>query len=373
MVEKLSQRHRDLIIAQVALIEAQSAHATLNERNAAIQQELDATRNELEEANQVFAAATNKARQFKPAIDKISKRRDEDEEFAELMLSVADMSRDQMEAEITAEEAKLEMTRDTDRNVIREFEERAKKIESLQTQQATFNQRVGDISAAILEIRGKWEPTLDALIERISAKFSESFDRIGCAGEVKLDKPSDDPEELAKLGVTEGTLPEGTNSNFDSWSILLMVKFRENESLNVLDAHRQSGGERAVSTIFYLMALQSLSRSPFRVVDEINQGMDPRNERMVHGRLVDICSENAADNDEDDEQGTASGGQYFLITPKLLTDLSYKRGMKVLCVVSGDYMPDNYGEVDFKRCLQVAKRLGMGARAGASRAQPVLA
>lgn len=55
----------------------------------------------------------------------------------------------------------------------------------------------------------------------------------------------------------------------------------ESEPLSVLDSHRQSGGERAVSTIFYLMALQSLARAPFRLVDEINQGMDPRNERYV--------------------------------------------------------------------------------------------
>jgi hypothetical protein len=34
------------------------------------------------------------------------------------------------------------------------------------------------------------------------------------------------------------------------------------------------------------MALQSLARAPFRVVDEINQGMDPRNERMVHAKVV---------------------------------------------------------------------------------------
>ncbi|CRK41682.1 hypothetical protein BN1723_018874, partial [Verticillium longisporum] len=67
-----------------------------------------------------------------------------------------------------------------------------------------------------------------------------------------------------------------------------MVKFRQSETLQKLDQHRQSGGERAVSTIFFLMALQSMARSPFRVVDEINQGMDPRNERMVHERMVEI-------------------------------------------------------------------------------------
>ena len=40
------------------------------------------------------------------------------------------------------------------------------------------------------------------------------------------------------------------------------------------------------------MSLQSLTRSPFRVVDEINQGMDPRNERLVHARMVAIATGN---------------------------------------------------------------------------------
>ena len=64
------------------------------------------------------------------------------------------------------------------------------------------------------------------------------------------------------------------------------MPFSESEPLSVLDNHRQSGGERAVSTIFYLMALQSLARAPFRLVDEINQGMDPINERKVRGGCV---------------------------------------------------------------------------------------
>jgi hypothetical protein len=42
-------------------------------------------------------------------------------------------------------------------------------------------------------------------------------------------------------------------------------------TLQVLDANVHSGGERSVSTILYLMAMQDLQRSPFRVVDEINQ------------------------------------------------------------------------------------------------------
>lgn len=50
---------------------------------------------------------------------------------------------------------------------------------------------------------------------------------------------------------------------------------------------------------------QDLQHSPFRVVDEINQGMDPKNERGVFSRIVlNSCG--------------PSRKQYFLITPKLL-------------------------------------------------------
>lgn len=122
----------------------------------------------------------------------------------------------------------------------------------------------------------------------------------------------------------------------------------ENETLQKLTAHRQSGGERAVSTIFYLMALQSMAQSPFRVVDEINQGMDPRNERMVHERMVEIaCREHTS--------------QYFLITPKLLTGLRYDPKMRVLCIASGEHMPREGRKLDFARCLKVQKGLMAGA------------
>lgn len=92
------------------------------------------------------------------------------------------------------------------------------------------------------------------------------------------------------------------------------------------------------------MSLQSLAQAPFRVVDEINQGMDPRNERMVHERMVEIaCKEHTS--------------QYFLITPKLLTGLRYDRRMKVLCIASGAWMPTDYKKLDMGKILGVKRAL----------------
>ena len=79
--------------------------------------------------------------------------------------------------------------------------------------------------------------------------------------------------------------------------------------------------------MLYLIALQDLSQSPFRVVDEINQGMDPRNERNIHKEIVHAaCGKNKS--------------QYFLITPKLLPNLEYHDDIRILCVMNGAWQPE---------------------------------
>jgi len=101
----------------------------------------------------------------------------------------------------------------------------------------------------------------------------------------------------------------------------------------VLSAQRQSGGERSVSTIMYLMALQDMMVSPFRCVDEINQGLDDRNERLVFRRIVENSCRPTG------RRGlTDHSGQYFLITPKLLPNLTdmENEAMTVLCIFNGE-------------------------------------
>ena len=127
--------------------------------------------------------------------------------------------------------------------------------------------------------------------------------------------------------------------------MMLTVANRANETLQRLDQHRQSGGERAVSTIFYLMSLQSMAQAPFRVVDEINQGMDPRNERMVHERMVEIaCREHTS--------------QYFLITPKLLPNLRYDEHMMVHTIVSGEFVdPQGTEKMNFAKFAKIQRKV----------------
>ncbi|KAF2722203.1 putative ABC/SMC5 protein [Polychaeton citri CBS 116435] len=245
---------------------------------------------------------------------------------------------EQVDAEIESLTSRLEMTLagGGSRNVIQEYETRAQKIEEKRQEVASLEAQVAAIDAKIRKVRQQWEPQLDALTAQISEAFTENFARIQCSGEVVVWKEEAD---------------------FEKWAIHIMVKFRESDPLTRLSAQRQSGGERAVSTIFYLMALQSLARAPFRVVDEINQGMDPRNERLVHSRMVEIACGGA-------ETGSS---QYFLITPKLLHGLRYHPRMRVLSIFSGDFVPGAKAEKDFealaRRAVQIKKGVGFGTAA----------
>ncbi|KAH0538080.1 hypothetical protein FGG08_005292 [Glutinoglossum americanum] len=322
-VKALEDLHQDLLQAEIMLIEANSDLEVLAQRNQSVRDMLEANR---QEADKVVCEHEETSKVAKALIGECQRIINDsglsEEEHDFLKQLPEGQTEEDLETEIEAEKARLELLHQGNPNVVREYEARQERIARLEEAIAKDNKLLEDFEYGIADIRDKWEPELDNLVKSISEAFSHSFEQIGCAGEVGVHKDED----------------------FDQWSIEIQVKFRENEELSILDSHRQSGGERAVSTIFYLMALQSLARAPFRVVDEINQGMDPRNERMVHERMVNIaCQEHTS--------------QYFLITPKLLPDLKYHPRMNVHCIASGEYMPDDFEKIDHERVLRLQRAI----------------
>ncbi|KAL2003544.1 hypothetical protein VTN02DRAFT_3434 [Thermoascus thermophilus] len=365
-VENLRKLHEELIKAEIRHIEALSDFETLKDRNLEVRETLEAKRTEVKEAMRHLKEVTETGKRLFNEAQAVVEASNSQPDLKELLPTLSGHTSEQLEADIDSEKARLELTHEGSARIIEEFEDRERQIQKLREKLSDFETQLADYDHAINEIRGKWEPKLDALVQKISDAFSDSFARIGCAGQVTIDKAEEAP----------GPNGEPGGSDFDQWSIQILVKFREHENLSLLDSHRQSGGERAVSTIFYLMALQSLSASPFRVVDEINQGMDPRNERMVHERMVDIaCAGPSGGSGSDDDVGGGGGSQYFLITPKLLSGLVYKPGMKVLCIVSGEHMPEDYNLVDFGRAVrrmkEVAEATGGSRSKGKGRARAI--
>ncbi|KAF1812653.1 P-loop containing nucleoside triphosphate hydrolase protein [Eremomyces bilateralis CBS 781.70] len=321
-VASLRNLHQKLVEVQIWQIEAESDLEVLKERNRSINQQLkdaDAQLTILQrESEAIKKEAHALSNQYQQIHDSLTD--DERELFEEM--SGAGLTMEQLDVDIEGLKTRIELIGERNPGIIKQFEKREQDIRNLEHKLETWERQLEESETKITEIRQKWEPELDTLIAKINDAYAHNFERIGCAGQVSVYKDED----------------------FSKWEIRIYVKFREHEELSLLDSHRQSGGERSVSTIFYLMALQTLARSPFRVVDEINQGMDPRNERTVHERMVDIaCAEHTS--------------QYFLITPKLLTGLKYHPRMKLHVINSGEYVPGDLHDLNFKNCVEKALTL----------------
>nr|XP_057941477.1 structural maintenance of chromosomes protein 5 isoform X2 [Doryrhamphus excisus] len=201
---------------------------------------------------------------------------------------------DELDAMLNEERSRAECFTGLSKTVVQEYQKREQEIKQLE-------QEVNAKNAALTAFR---------------QNISE------CAGEVDLHFENEE--------------------EYDKYGISIRVKFHNSSQLHELTPFHQSGGERSVSTMLYLMALQELNRCPFRVVDEINQGMDPVNERRVFDIVVHTaCKETTS--------------QYFFITPKLLNNLEYAQEMTVLCVHNGARMlpPNQWDEEAFtRRCLR---------------------
>lgn len=98
---------------------------------------------------------------------------------------------------------------------------------------------VPDVS--LYAMQGSWLPEVKRMVGVVDEHFRRMLRNMGCNGQVSL-----------YCGCPEF---DGCNA-FDKYAIHIRVKFRDEEALQLLTANRQSGGERAVCTILYIIALQ---------------------------------------------------------------------------------------------------------------------
>lgn len=203
-------------------------------------------------------------------------------------------------------QAQREVLITADDNVVNEYNRRLQTIDSLREKMESLQSKVRAENKRLEDSRSKWLPDIKELTEQLSSSFSEFMSRMGCAGDVSLENAEDE-------------------NDFTKYGLMIRVRFRDNEKLRELTAQHQSGGERAVSTALYLLALQGLTTVPFRCVDEINQGMDQRNERRMFEMLMETTSAEDA-------------SQYFFVTPKLLNNLQYNERVNFMVVYNSPTM-----------------------------------
>ncbi|XP_055533041.1 structural maintenance of chromosomes protein 5 [Wyeomyia smithii] len=194
-------------------------------------------------------------------------------------------------------------------NILEEYETRCKQIEKLREEIERTSKSTNDLEIEMQKLHDEWYPAISRVVQIINENFTRFMSSMGFAGEVEITKKDD--------------------RDYDEYGIQIRVKYRNTEKLQTLDRHVQSGGERAVAIAIYTLSLQHITHVPFRCVDEINQGMDPRNERKVFEMLVD-------------ETCQPGQSQYFFVTPKLLPNLKYNDLMSVFIVHNGKFIDDSH-------------------------------
>jgi len=127
-----------------------------------------------------------------------------------------------------------------------------------------------------------WRAVMQSLLDHVNLQYQEILSQAQAAGGVHMINGHDiEAAGLEVLVGFKGAMPVP------------------------LDAYTQSGGERSMATMSFLLALQQHVQSPFRAIDEYDVHMDPRNRETITNLLIDSV------------KGLES--QYLIITPSQIT------------------------------------------------------
>ena len=144
-----------------------------------------------------------------------------------------------------------------------------------------------------------WKTVVGSFLEELSARYNTILAGIGASGAARLVEARD----VEKAGLE------------------LLVSFRGGK-MGSLDGLAQSGGERSVALMAFLLALQQHIKSPFRAIDEFDVHLDPRNREMISDLIVSSFME-------------SGGGQYLAITPGQIGSIKDSTHVIVVQNISG--------------------------------------
>ncbi|KMZ93040.1 SMC family domain-containing protein [Plasmodium vivax Mauritania I] len=133
------------------------------------------------------------------------------------------------------------------------------------------------------------------------------------------------PEYGAKIELVK------KNELFERCELYIKVKFKKTAPFLLLSVSHQSGGERSLTTMLYILSIQKLTKNGFYVLDELNQGLDHTNEKKIFELLS--CLSNPSMYKQHfmhhydyrhiqiDYQ---SKPQYFILTPQIIRDIFFR-------------------------------------------------
>jgi len=124
---------------------------------------------------------------------------------------------------------------DDNPEVIQLYERRKKEIEAKRRELNAVLDVCNNGQSKIDAKRREWEEKLQCLAQKLDVRFTTYMKQMEVEGSVKLASAGD---------------------NYKEWGLEIWVSFRKSMKKSILNANVHSGGERSVSTILFLMALQ---------------------------------------------------------------------------------------------------------------------
>ncbi|PSP56470.1 chromosome segregation protein SMC [Halobacteriales archaeon QH_7_66_36] len=167
-----------------------------------------------------------------------------------------------VKGQITKLENRMEELEPVNMLAIEEYDEVAADLEELEERRATLEAEADGIRDRIAEFDAKKKATFMEAFEGINAEFEQIFARLSDgSGELVLE----DPEDPFDGGMTMKAQPR-------------------DKPVQRLDA--MSGGEKSLTALAFVFAVQRYNPAPFYALDEVDAFLDAANAEMV-GEMVD--------------------------------------------------------------------------------------
>jgi len=135
----------------------------------------------------------------------------------------------------------------------------------------------------LVERKKAWKNAVQNLIDEVAPIYQQVLSTVGATGAIRLDEG----DSVAEAGLQ------------------LLVGFKGAEP-SILDPYTQSGGERSVALVAFMLSLQSRIISPLRAMDEFDIHMDPRNREAIFKMILAQGKRNP-------------NSQHIVITPSIIS------------------------------------------------------
>jgi structural maintenance of chromosomes protein 5 len=156
-------------------------------------------------------------------------------------------------------------------------------IEELKVKLAQLQENKKSMLAELGSRKGVWKKAMEDLIESVDPPYQAVLSATDATGFIKFEEA----DAIEEAGLD------------------LYVGFRGGAP-TTLDPFTQSGGERSVALMAFILSLQARIVSPLRAMDEFDIHMDPKNREAMFKMILSQMKQREA-------------SQYIVITPSILT------------------------------------------------------